>query len=201
MPYGHARAIFIGILIGAMLLLGGCSSKVRNPPQERFWKNLTQLCGQEFVGRVVADSTDSRTFRDKNLRLRVGPCDEDRVTMPMRIDDALWVVLTLTRQEGELTLKHDHAPGVSAPSGYGGTTRGQGVEFVQEFFADEYTIELDQEASGTIWSIELRPDGFLAYSLVREGGPRTFRAVFDLGRQAPGATRIRVGQDPAVDTP
>ncbi|MCW5755721.1 MAG: hypothetical protein KIT54_00625 [Phycisphaeraceae bacterium] len=177
-----ARIAAGGLLIGVVTTGLGCSSKVRNPPQDRFWRNLTQLCGGEFVGRVVADSTDSETFREKTLRLRVGPCDGGRIEMPLLVDGRPWVVLTLTRVDGQLMLKHDHTPGSPAPSGYGGQTKGQGVEGTQEFFADGFTVGLDADAADTVWTIEVRPGSMLSYSLRRVDTPRTFRAVFDLSR-------------------
>lgn len=185
MPRTPRRVTILALLAGIGLLATGCASGIKDPPRDRFWRNLTKLCGHEYAGRVVADSTDSEAFRGKPLRLRVGPCDGGRVEMPVLVDGVPWVVLSLTRDEQGLMLKHDHPAGSDAPSGYGGPTKGQGVEFVQVFFADAFTTELDPQARGTVWTLEVRPDAMLSYGLRREGTPRAFRAVFDLSREAP----------------
>lgn len=173
----------------ALLAVGvGCAGKPKVVPQDTFWNNLASLCGHEFPGEVVADSTKSPTFRDRPLVLRLAECTEDTVTMPMLVGGRAWVTLTLSREDGALRLSHEHPirdDGTSLTSGYGGTTRGTGSNAAQDFYADEFTSLLREKSADTVWTMEVRPGAVLTYSLRREGTNRRFRAVFDLKRAKP----------------
>lgn len=190
----------IGSLVAGWALLlvftmsGGCASKPEVMPQDAFWNSVSGLCGKAYPGRVVVDSTASPTFADKTLTLHVRDCDDERLAMPLLIDGQPWVELILAREDGNLRLTHGHeglplAQGLA--SGYGGVTRAGGTPISQDFYATEFTVELQEDAQNTIWTIEIRPDAVLSYSLRREGTDRRFRAVFDLMRGRPAATTLR----------
>lgn len=179
-------------LVALVLLMGvGCAGKPKVMPQDTFWTELSALCGKAYPGRVVVDSTNSATFRDRPLTLHIAGCTDDMVTMPLMIDGTTWATLTVSRIDGQLRLKHTHevgADGTSPPSGYGGDTRGTGTEVAQDFYADEFTKQLDEDAGDTAWTLEVRPGAVMSYSLRREGTTRKFRAVFDLSRGRPSPT-------------
>lgn len=185
------------VLVAAMLtILVGCSSKPKVLPQQTFWDSLTKLCGKAYPGRVIEDTTQSSTFRDRALTLHVAECKDDSVSLPLLIDGRQWATLVVRRDEDTLSLKHLHTSRTDGPpSGYGGSTRGTGTEYTQDFYADEYTIALQEEAEHSVWTIEIRSGAVLQYALRREGSDRRFRAAFDLtrGRPAPTATPARPG--------
>ncbi|MEQ8317928.1 MAG: GAF domain-containing protein [Phycisphaerales bacterium] len=186
-----ARCSLTLLLAACVIASVGCSSKPEVLPRDAFWANLTQLCGKAYPGRVVEDSTNSPIFRDRLLMLQVAECDESSVAMPLLIEGRPWATLVIRNEEESLDLEHLHEPGTdgqSPPSGYGGPTRGVGSEFAQDFYADEFTISLDEDAEDTIWTIELRPGAVMQYILRREGTDRRFRAVFDLSRGRPAPT-------------
>lgn len=188
-PDTRLASVLVGTLLA--ILVSGCSSKPEILPQEAFWQNLSQLCGKAYPGRVIADSTQSPVFRDKTLLLHVAECDEGSVSMPLLIDGRPWATLVVSRDEDRLDLEHLHEArpdGDGPPSGYGGPTRGTGTEVSQDFYADEFTIALDEDAADTVWTIELRPGAVMQYVLRREGTDRRFRAVFDLSRGRPAPT-------------
>lgn len=180
------------MVVGMILLLGvGCAGKPEVMPQETFWIDLSALCGKAYPGRVVVDSTSSPTFRDRPLSLYFARCDENTIKMPLLVGGQPWVTLTVSRVDGHLRLKHTHEvrdDGTSPPSGYGGDTRGTGTEVAQDFYADEFTAQLDEAAGDTVWTIEVRSGAVMSYGLRREGSNRVFRAVFDLSRGRPAPT-------------
>ena len=177
-------------LVSTLFACVGCSSKPAVLPQDEFWAGMSGLCGKAYPGRVVIDSTDSPTFRNQPLTLHVDACSEERIEMPLLVDGQPWVTLTLSRDEGQLELVHDHASD-ELPSGYGGRTRAGGTPVSQDFYANDYTIALEPDAGDTIWTLEIRTGSVLGYALRREGSNRRFRAVFDLSRGRPAPTMLR----------
>lgn len=147
---------------------------------------MSELCGKAYPGRVVIDSTASPTFRDKPLVLQVAECSDEQLRMPLLVDGRPWATLELSRVEGNLSLKHLHEAGVDAPpSGYGGVTRAGGTPISQDFYADEFTANLEESAADTVWTLEIRSGAVLSYALRREGTTRRLRMVFDLSRGRP----------------
>ncbi|MFI4916314.1 MAG: GAF domain-containing protein [Phycisphaerales bacterium JB060] len=185
------RMLVLATLSIGMALATGCASKPKVLPHHTFWSDLQALCGKAYPGRVIEDTTDSPTFRGSSLLLGFTGCTDDSVTMPLHVDGRPWATLVITRDGEELTLKHlhesDHA-GKDTPSGYGGSTRGTGTENTQDFYADEFTITLNEDARDTVWTIELRAGSILQYAVRREGSDRRFRAAFDLTRARPAPT-------------
>jgi hypothetical protein len=180
------------IVAVAVLALGvGCAGTPERTPQDTFWNNLTALCGKSYPGVVAVDSTSSETFRDRPLELHVTDCTADTVRMPLLVGGERWVTLVVRRDQAGLHLTHLHEAsddGTGPPSGYGGDTRGTGADAAQDFYADEFTSQMREKSSDTVWTMELRPEAVFSYALRREGTPRRFRAVFDLSRGRPIAT-------------
>jgi hypothetical protein len=91
-----------------------------------------------------------------------------------------WVITTTA---AGIRLKHDHrhADGTEDEiTQYGGNTRGQGTDRVQDFHADALTADLVPAAATNVWTIEIEPGRLFAYALRREGTDRRFRVEFDL---------------------
>ena len=185
----HRLLAGLVLVLWAMGAAVGCSSKPEVLPQDEFWMSMSALCGKAYPGRVVVDSTDSPTFSGKPLALHVAECDETRMRMPLLIDGKPWATLELTRVDGQLGLKHLHEQVQDAPpSGYGGVTRAGGTPISQDFYANEFTESLNEDAADTVWTLEIRPGAVLGYALRREGTDRRFRMVFDLSRGRPAPT-------------
>lgn len=203
-PAGHA---WMCLLLGALVLAGGCAGKPRILPQQAFWASMQALVGNAYPGRVVADSTDSSTFRGKPLLLAFEPTDSpDLLRMGLLVDGSPWATLELARathnertrppqhqdldrpndQPTGLRLTHHHPAGEGMPQGgYGGQTRSGGTAEAQDFYPDAYTAQLEPGAADNLWTIQIRPGELLVYALTRQGTSRRLRMVFDLSRPQP----------------
>ena len=183
-------------LLCTAALITACSDT--SNPQLDFVKNLSTLCDQSFIGRVV--SNDAIDADWKASEIEVGPvaCGIADIRMPLRVGDntsRTWIIIP---DRKTITLKHDHRHSDGTPDAvtlYGGTTATLGTANRQEFPVDDYSIDLFKReglpASVTnTWALEITPEQTLAYELSR---PRTeeqiaagnergrfFRVEFDL---------------------
>lgn len=154
-------------------------------PQLVFWSKLESLCGQAFEGRVTESVPPDPSFEEARLVMHVRSCDLAEIRIPFFVGEdrsRTWVV---TPTSVGLRLKHDHRHEDGTEdevTQYGGDSRGQGDEHIQDFFADAFTAQLVPEAATNVWTVEVRPGEFFAYGLRREGSDRRFRAEFDLTR-------------------
>lgn len=167
--------------------LGGCAhASATDNPQDRFFANLTALCGKSFAGTRISNDPQDADFADKSLVMHVRDCTADQVRIPFHVGEdhsRTWVV---TRTPTGLRLKHDHRheDGTEdALSQYGGDTVSPGTAERQEFPADAFSKELFTRQNATVsltnvWAYELRAGQSFIYELKRPG--RDFRVSFDL---------------------
>lgn len=157
-------------------------------PQDAFFANLTELCGQRFEGEVVTDDPADADFATAHLLMHVRDCSETEIRIPFWVGEdrsRTWIV---TRTADGLRLKHDHRHEDGTPDvlhDYGGDTASPGTAERQEFPVDQFSIDLfnanDAQVSTTnVWAMEVHPGETFAYELRRPN--RHFRVEFDLSR-------------------
>jgi hypothetical protein len=154
--------------------------------QDQFFSNLSELCGQRFVGQVVTDDPVDDDFRNSRLLMHVRDCSDDEIRIPFWVGDDRSRTWVITRTDTGLRLKHDHRD----PDGtahtlhwYGGDTASEGTITRQEFPVDQESIDLfnanDRAVSTTnVWAVEVNPGDTYVYELAREN--RLLRVAFDL---------------------
>ncbi len=181
------------IILGLSYLLAGQASGAENA-QDRFFKQLGNLCGQAFAGKVVRDNSNDNRFRDKVIILHIRDCSDREIRMPMHVGDDHSRTFILTRNGGNIKLEHDHRHDDGHPdriSMYGGTTQDAGTQWRQDFPINDFSrtlfMENDLRVSLTnIWTIAIRPGKSVSYQLRRPGQKdrpetrRDFKIDFDL---------------------
>lgn len=177
----------------AALALSACASVPRmSAPQDAFFANMSALCGQRFVGRVVTTDAADADFASQRLLMHVRDCSADEVRIPFWVGDdrsRTWVV---TRMRAGLRLKHDHRGTDGEPEGlhwYGGDTVAAGTAERQEFPVDRFSIDLFNASNAAVsttnvWAVEVHPGRIFAYELRRAN--RHFRVEFDLTKPVAG---------------
>ena len=177
-------------LTASIIGLAACNSQTAvleaTNPQDAFFANLSELCGQRFEGKVVSTDAADADFADKRLLMHVRDCSEGEIRIPFWVGEDKSRTWVITRQDVGLRLKHDHRD----PDGkthtlhwYGGSTANEGTAERQEFPVDQESIDLfnknDAAVSTTnIWAVEVHPAKTFAYELRRAN--RHFRVDFDL---------------------
>lgn len=176
-------------LLILLLLITPGTLRALPPDQEAFWRELRQLCGQAFAGKVAeSTSATDAAFRDQVLVMHVRSCDENEIRIPFHVGanrSRTWII---TRTATGLRLKHDHRheDGTADPvTQYGGDTSAPGTAQQQDFPADEFTAQLIPAAKTNVWSLMISPGQALSYRLVRAAEGRRFRVEFDLTRPLP----------------
>jgi hypothetical protein len=183
------------LLAFVAILIAGCTNERQEDPrdpEDAFLSRLADICGRAFEGEMVHGSPSDTAFAGQRMVMHVRECRDGEVRIPFHVGDdrsRTWIV---TRTEEGLRLKHDHRHEDGSEDDltqYGGDTRGDGSNYVQEFYADDYTAELLPVAATNIWTMEIFPDSLFAYQLRREADDRRFRVEFDLTREveAPAA--------------
>jgi len=181
--------------LAMLLLLAGCepapdpsldSAAVASSPQDAFWANLSQHCGQAYPGTLVVDRPDRDILTgDEELIAHWAECDDARMHIAFHIGRAggqdwdrsrTWV---LTRERDALELRHDHR----LPDGsedeetwYGGRTVDAGSAEAQWFLFDERRAP---DGSPLGWRLEIRPSARYVYGTI-SGDNYTWRVDFDL---------------------
>jgi hypothetical protein len=180
------------LLLLSTLVLAGCAH-LPGPasPQDKFFAQLSSLCGKAFEGRIVSPPVSAdASFADKKLVMHVRECSSDTILIPFHVGDdrsRTWVV---TRTAGGLRLKHDHRHKDGTPSEqtqYGGETVVPGTANRQEFPADGFSKDLFAREGITpsvanVWAMEVWGNKLFAYELRRPS--RFFRIEFELTRPA-----------------
>jgi hypothetical protein len=161
-------------------------------PQDQFFANLRQHCGQAYEGTVVEAPAGDTTFANRRLVMHVRECLDDEIRIPFHVGEDRSRTWIFTRTADGIRLKHDHRHEDGTDDEitmYGGDTATEGTANVQEFPADAHTAELIPAARTNFWTVEIRPGEQYVYALRREGTDRRFRIEFDLTRpvEAPPA--------------
>jgi hypothetical protein len=172
----------------AAALAGCATTRGADAPGDRFFANLSTLCGKAYRGRMVSQDAADNDMAGKALVMHVRECSADTIRIPFHVGDdrsRTWVV---TRTSRGLRLKHDHRHGdgsVDEVSQYGGDTATAGTATRQEFPTDALTRQLFRQAGITasldnVWAVEADPGRLFAYELRRP--QRFFRVEFDLSQ-------------------
>lgn len=171
----------------AALVLGACASApAPTSPQDAFFANLHELCGQSYAGRVVSSDAADASFASERLVMQVRECSDDEVRIPFHVGENRSRTWVITRTDTGLRLKHDHRHEDGSEdtlTQYGGDTAGEGSAERQEFPADEFSRTLFTQNNipqsvANVWAVEVRPGQVFAYELRRPN--RHFRVEFDL---------------------
>ncbi len=155
-------------------------------PAEEFWQQLQQLCGKSFEGRLKPGISHP-DFNDKKLVMHVRACEPGRIRIPFYVGDNRSRTWVLTKENGMITLKHDHRHEDGSEdeiTQYGGTATNAGFADMQVFPADKETAERIGYASGNVWWITLKEMVF-SYNLKRIGSDREISVLFDLSNEVP----------------
>ena len=165
-----------------------------SPPQDAFFRAISELCGKAYSGKVTVDNADSDSFANKKLIMHVRHCDETQLQIPFHVGEDASRTWLITKTGSGLSLKHDHRHSDGTEdtlTQYGGHTVDAGWAQVQSFPADQYSKELFvdnaiPQSVGNTWQMYIYPERF-TYRLIRQG--REFRVDFDLTKpvEAPPA--------------
>jgi hypothetical protein len=158
-------------------------------PQDIWWDNLQQLCGNAYAGEMVRFDPDMDTgWLDRDVIMHVRECTPDEVRIPLHVGENRSRTWVLTRTADGIRLKHDHRhpDGTEeASTQYGGDTTDEGTPTRQVFPADDYSQRLFEsqdhpDGVHNVWAMEIHPGERFSYSLTRFN--RDFGADFDLTR-------------------
>lgn len=180
-------AILSALAVAACSQPESASAPEATSPQDVWFANLSELCGQRFVGQVITDDPVDADFRNSRLLMHVRDCSDSEIRIPFWVGEDRTRTWVITRNDdGGLTLKHDHRdPDGTAHTShwYGGDTANEGTETRQEFPVDQFSIDLfnanDMSVSTTnVWAVEVNPGETYVYELARPN--RLLRVSFDL---------------------
>ncbi len=173
-----------------LVLLSACSTVADVPekPADRFFKNLSALCGKSFAGKLVAGDDSDASFRTADMRAHARECSANEIRIAFDVGEdrsRTWIISKTT--EG-LRLKHRHMlkDGTEDPvSQYGGDTVNAGSALRQEFPADAFSKDMFTREGRTvsntnIWAFDVEPGTTLTYELARPS--RLFRVQFDVSK-------------------
>ena len=177
------------LLFVALLCPLAVSAAALPPEQEAFWRELRQLCGRAFAGKIVeTTSATDAAFAGKVLVMHVRACGEDEIKIPFHVGDNHSRTWVLTRTATGLRLKHDHRHEDGTEdkiTQYGGDTTTAGTATQQDFPADPFTAQLIPAAKTNVWTFLFSPGKTLSYRLVRAAEGRRFRVEFNLTKPVP----------------
>lgn len=175
------------VVLSNFLLTTGLAQETVSsiPPQDEFFRAITELCGKAFPGTVTIDNDSSDSFANKKLIMHVRRCDEAQLQIPFHVGEDASRTWVITKTGSGLSLKHDHRHRDGTEdvlTQYGGHTVDAGWAQVQSFPADQYSKELFvanaiPQSVGNTWQMYIYPERF-TYRLIRQG--REFRVDFDL---------------------
>ena len=201
------RLSSLRLAIPVLVLSGGCgvsappaetpAARVAAPPAASpaaaFLASLSDVCGQAFAGRIVANEPvqPNDPFAGQTLVMHVRTCEPGRVLVPFHVGvdrSRTWV---LTLQGDRLRLKHDHRHEDGREDEltmYGGDSIQAGTPNRQEFPVDAFSRELFTKlgrgvSNTNTWAMEVHPGRTFVYELSRPG--RLFRVEFDLTASVP----------------
>ncbi|RDZ26152.1 hypothetical protein DX914_17930 [Lysobacter silvisoli] len=159
---------------------------------QALFRRLSALCGQAYLGRVVADIPENAAdpYSGRALVMHVRECGKHEIRIPFQVGSDRSRTWVLAQHGHGLQLRHDHrhADGSEDPlSHYGGSAERievAGGRIEAEFPADAASRSLFRrlgrpESAQNVWTVALEGERFV-YKLARPG--RLFRVEFDLSR-------------------
>lgn len=154
------------------------------PEQQAFWNRLQDLCGQAFPGRI-SDVTPyyAGVAEAEQLTMHVLECSQDRIHIPLHVDDNRSRNWILTHSDGTIRLKHDHRypdGREEAISQYGGYAPVPGLPTRQIFPADEHTAKILPQRNDNFWFLDFTDDQTLQYGVHWPRKGHSIRLEFDL---------------------
>lgn len=175
--------------------LAACTSADPDP-HDAFYESLLAHCGNAYAGSVTAgDEALDADWMAADIVIEIRECSDERIRIPLHVDDDHSRTWVITRTPLGLELKHDHRErdgSHDAMTMYGGETFSPGTASAQSFPVDEESkqlfAELGSTASiGNTWWLEFPAEETLRYRLVRDN--REFQVDIDLSQpvQAPPA--------------
>lgn len=174
--------------LSSLAVLAACTPAAENP-QDLFFSQLAEHCGNAYAGQVVAgDPETDKTWMESRIVIEVKACTENQIYIPLHVGEDHSRTWILTRTEEGIELKHDHRfnDGSLDPiTNYGGHTVTIGTATEQAFPADEYSktlfVENDMTVSvGNTWVVSFPNEQAFRYQLVRDN--RDFQVEIDLSQ-------------------
>ena len=156
------------------------------PEQEAFWGRLVDHCGDSFEGRIddVTPYYEGST-QYETIVAHFRECDDERIHIPMHMDEDRSRNWILTREEGTILLKHDHRneDGTEEEiTQYGGYAPVPGLAHRQIFWADDHTAGILPERWDNFWFMDFMDDETFAYGVHWPEQGHSIRIHFDLTR-------------------
>ncbi|MEO1575721.1 MAG: hypothetical protein AAFU65_12275 [Pseudomonadota bacterium] len=152
--------------------------------QDQFFASLSELCDTSYTGYLTVGTEPSdRDIGEAALSMHVRDCSKDAIDIAFHVGDDHSRTWQLRRDDGGLSLHHDHRDPDGTPhdpTGYGGRTRDDGTPRRQAFAVDDATVAALPAARGNVWALEIQSGQVLAYDLARPADDRYFRVEFDL---------------------
>jgi hypothetical protein len=155
-------------------------------PQDDWWNQLQALCGKSFAGTLQLAPPGDTSFEGKALVMHVRSCEADRIRIPFAVGDDLSRTWVLTRDEGRITLEHDHRHADGSAEEvtlYGGITPNHGSSTAQIFPAHDQTVAVLPNGYPNVWMMAIEPGAGFTYFVQRLATERAFHVVFDLSRE------------------
>jgi hypothetical protein len=154
------------------------------PEQEAFWARLLEHCGNAYPGHV-ADATPYYTSATEyeTVVAHFRECSQDRIHIPMHMDDDRSRNWILTRVGGTIRLKHDHRheDGTEEEiTQYGGDAPVPGLPHRQIFPADEHTASILPDRWDNFWFMDFMDEETFAYGVHWPEHGHSIRIHFDL---------------------
>ncbi len=172
----------------ALPLLAACTPAAENP-QDTFFNALAAHCGNAYEGHVsVGDKELDADWMAARIVIEIKECNDNRIRIPLHVDNDHSRTWVFTRTIEGLELKHDHrlADGSHDPvTGYGGNTVTVGMFNHQVFPVDDYSKHLFSEhgmpaSVNNTWVVSFPNETTLRYQLLRD--ERDFQVEVDLAK-------------------
>ncbi len=148
------------LIVFSVVLISSChSSRVlpgdTSEHSATFWAGLRTLCGNAYLGEVIAAPANDTAFRNKTLIMHVRSCENELIRIPLTVGDNRSRTWVISKAGDRLRLKHDHRH----PDGkedsitqYGGITPNHGSATLQMFPADQHTVTILPAAATNVWA-------------------------------------------------
>jgi hypothetical protein len=152
--------------------------------QLAFWERLREHCGRAYPGRI-ADATPYYLNRLEGAQLVVHfrECGDERMHIPMHVNDNRSRNWILTKVGGTIRLKHDHRGHDGHEEDitqYGGDAPTPGLPTRQIFPADAHTADILPDRFDNFWFMDFMDDQTFAYGVHWPKVGHSLRIIFDL---------------------